>query len=211
MRAGAHQVRLENRLGGEIERVARLREGRQLRFKQRFRRGRQGRHVEAEIVAEIVGDRAEGAGERQDTGTLARRLREAREDFGGIDQFVERLQERDAGVRHQRAHDGVVAGERAGMRVHRRLGALAAARMHHQDRLAGGAGALRRRQEIRRLAHLLDIDDDGVGRLVGGEEVDEVGEVQPGFVAGGHRIGDLQVARLERRGGYATSARRFAR
>ena len=84
-----------------------------------FRRHR--RHVEADRLAEVVRDRAERAGESQDADALGRRLRIARQDFRRVGEFVERFDQRNAGMRDLRAHHLVVAGERAGMRLRRLL------------------------------------------------------------------------------------------
>ena len=68
-------------------------------------------------------------------------------------------------VRDQRAHHLVVAGERAGMRTRRFLGALAATRMHHDDRLAGATRAFGGGQECRGPADVLGVEHDALVAL----------------------------------------------
>ena len=148
-------------------------------------------------LAEIVRDRAERARERKDARPFAGRHREAGEDLGRIGKLVERLDHGDAGVRHQSLHHGVIAGERAGMRACRLLGARSATGMHHDDRLAGAARAIGGGHEGRRPADMLGVDHDHARRRVISEEIDEVDQIEPGLVAGRDRVGRGETASIK--------------
>ena len=74
---------------------------------------------------------------------LIGRLGETRQDFRGVEQFLQRLDAHDRFVRDQRAHHRVIADHGAGMGARRFLRAGAAAGMHQHDRLFARAGARR--------------------------------------------------------------------
>ena len=144
------QVRYPNRLCRQVEWIVRRNERRQpllQRFGALFRKRR---HIEADGLAEIVRNRAERAGEGENTDALGRRFREPRKDFRGVRQFVEGFHQRNAGMRHLRTHDLIISGQSAGMRLRCLLRCLSAARMHQDHRLARSARGLLRRQEILR-------------------------------------------------------------
>ena len=127
--AETDEVRLPDRLCRQIERIVRRDERRQpLLQTLRPTAATAAAHRSPIDFAEVMRDGAERAGERENADALGRRLRKARQDFGGVGEFVERFDERDARVRHLRAHHFVVAGERAGVRTRSLLRLRAAAR-----------------------------------------------------------------------------------
>ena len=69
-----------------------------------------------------------------------------------------------------------------------------AARSHHHHRLAAGGGA-RRGQELARVAHALEIQQDRAGVAVGGEPVQQVAEIDVDGVAQRDHRGKAQPAR----------------
>ena len=92
----------------------------------------------------------------------------------------------------------MVAGKRAGVRIRRGLRSLAAAGVHHDDRLAGGARLLRNRKEFRRTAYVFGVQHNGLGRLVQNEELDEIDEIGTGFIAGRHHKRRRNIAAFKR-------------
>ena len=83
------------------------------------------------------------------------------------------------------------------MRARGFLGARAAAGMHHDDRLAGTAGAVGRGHECGRPTDMLGVDHDDAGRRVIGEEIDEVDQIEAGLVARRNRVGGWQATAIK--------------
>ena len=66
--------------------------------------------MHADVLAEIVGDAAESTRKGENAEITLRRFRKARENFADIHQFVEIVDDDDAGMFDERPHGGVIAG-----------------------------------------------------------------------------------------------------
>ena len=97
----------------------------------------------------------------------------------------------------QRAHERMIARQRARVRTDRISSGGRAARVHHHHWLACGPRTRRRLHEALGIAHLLHIDDDQLRRGIGHEEIDEIGQTKASLIARGNRVGDRQVAQFK--------------
>ena len=160
---------------------------------------RQCRQIEPDGLGEIEGVALERARIGHHRRAVDRRLFEPHQNFGGIDQLLERLHQDDGLVRHQRRHHGVIADHGAGMAARGVLGAGAAARMHQHDRLFQLARACGKREEARGIANLLHEQDDDIGRGVVDEKPQEVFGGEVGLVAGGNDAREIELLCQQRK------------
>ena len=121
------------------------------------------------------------------------RQRREIEQRRGLDQRVDRVDQRHAVLPEQRRERLVPAGERAGVRERRALAELAAAELQHDHRLHA-RGALDRGAEAAAVLGALHDAGDDLGRRIVGEELDVVGHLQHGLVAAGDEIIDADAA-----------------
>ena len=116
---------------------------------------------------------------------------------GDVEQVGEGLRPDDTDLLEERVVHPVGTGQRAGVR-HRRLGArLGATDLERHDRLAVARRLQRRGAKLGRIAHRLDVERDDLGRVVVGEVVDEIRQLEVDLVA---RRDELRQSDPARRG-----------
>ena len=137
--------------------------------------------------------RAAAIGEDQEL--VARYRPQACERLRSGEQLLELLDADEPCAAEGGADRDVAAGERAGMRRGRTRGGRVPAGFDHDDRLRP-RGRPCRRHEFAGSRDGLEIEQDRAGREVGGEEVEQVADIDIGHVSHGHHIGEADFARL---------------
>ena len=123
-----------------------------------------------------MGNAAERAREGQDAEVAFRRRRKTRQNFGDVDEFVERVDDNNASPFDESTHDAMIAGQRAGVRARRLFGLGAAAGMHHHDGFAAPERLSGDVDELLRTPDVLRIERDDLHHRIVEEIPDEVGK-----------------------------------
>ena len=140
---------------------------------------------------------------------VAARARAAhRERLGQLEQLVDVVGPGGAGLLHQRAEGGVVAGDRAGMRRGRARSGRGGADLEHRDADAGVGAQRQRLAQPRAVAVALQEERDRAHALALGERVQPVAGVDDGLVAArDHRVQAQAAARGQRVDGDVAALR----
>ena len=148
----------------------------------------------AALVDEGVGrEDAEPAAVGHDRKAVAGHRRAPRQDLDGVEQLLQRPHAEHAGAPEGGLVDGVGAGERPGVGGGRPRALLVAPGLEDDHRLEAGRRS-RRRHELAGVGHRLDVQEDGRGRGVQGQVVEQVAEVDVGHVADRDQVGEADVA-----------------
>ena len=168
-----------------VERIGDGGRRRQQRAHALGRVGSQGGQLEAAALR-LVGPEprvASRAGEDGQPAVAARARAADRERLGQLEQLVHVVRPRGAGLLHQRAEGGVVAGHRAGVR---RGGARPGGRgpdLEHRDADAGVGAQRQRLAQPRAVAVALQEEGDRAHAVALGDGVQPVAGVDDGLVA----------------------------
>ena len=114
-------------------------------------------------------------------------------------------------VLEDRTIGGMRAGKRRGVRGDRAASGLGLADLGDDQRLAGAQGLFGDAAEFRRRLDVLEQHQEDVGLALVEHEVDEVGGLENGFVAGGDDVAERQIALARAVEERKAEARRFAR
>ena len=147
--------------------------------------GAQGGQVEAAALR-LVGSEprvAARAGEDGQPAVAARARAADRERLGQLEQLVHVVRPGGAGLLHQRAEGGVVAGHRAGVRRGRARPGGRGPDLEHRDADAGVGAQRERLAQPRAVAVALQEEGDRAHALALGEGVQPVAGVDDGLVA----------------------------
>ena len=190
-----HQVRVVQRLGGEIDRVVGAGErdhGLQFLLDRR-RQGRDLQPVAYRVVRHLHADPA-GDGLQADPAALG--IAAVLAGIGDIDQFFRRAGPVDAVLPEQGVVDRVAAGE-AGSVAGSRPGAdIGRAYLHENDRLARIPRLAQRLPQPGGVADPFGIDDDDFDTGRFGVEIDHFADIDVAFVAGRHPVIGADAALL---------------
>ncbi len=132
-----------------------------------------------------------GGGEHRDVGTARERL--GGEGGSRVERLLDGRREVHPGLPAHAGEDAFVARERAGVRRRRAPAAVGRSAVHEDERLLAG-GAAKGLEQRPAVAHALEVREPHVGRGIGGEVLEIVGDAHRGGVARRHGAAHADAA-----------------